>query len=196
MSEEIALRLIERCSRYLEAPPHGLSYYEFWIASEEDATPGIGEVIRSVALRLLEAETLRLRRSAIQALACVGTPDDLPVLASLRGVSDALLSAEIDAAHRHLAYRMKSLEALLDEVNSKASFVLFARALAKEREVAQQIETADRKRYMADGALGWKNADISSFIYAGLSAFSGVDQSDPPSWSDLAYFLYQGKVVE
>ena len=196
MSEEIALRLIEKCSRYLEPPPLGISYYEFWISSEEELTRGVSAAVRLVALRLLISEDSKLRSSAIQALACVGKKEDIQSLTSLQGQPDAKRIFEIEAAIKHLEYRTKSLESLLGGVDSEASFILFARALAKEREDAAKIEKTDPKRYAVDGALDWKNADIASFIYAGLSAFEGRGSSSPPSWKDFAEFLYCGKIIE
>ncbi|WP_439606049.1 hypothetical protein [Hydrogenophaga sp.] len=99
-------------------------------------------------------------------------------------------------ARSQIEHRSKSIETLLAEVNDRSSFIVFARALAKERECAAALEVQDSAGYQVEGALGWKNADISSFIYAGLSAFMGLPESAPPTWADVAQFLYLGKELE
>jgi len=152
--------------------------------------------LRAVAVPLLSSEGGALLRSAVQALACTGTAADLQALEELKGRVDATLGREVEAAIQQIQYRAKSLEALLQEVDSEASFILFARALAKDRENAASIEKAEPGRYTIDGALDWKNADIASFIYAGLSAFEGRGGASPPRWKDFAEFLYRGKVLE
>jgi hypothetical protein len=68
--------------------------------------------------------------------------------------------------------------------------------LADERSIARKIESESPQRHRIDGALDWKNGDISSFIYAGLVHFSNRPESRPLSWQDIAEFLYMGKVYE
>lgn len=57
-----------------------------------------------------------------------------------------------------------SPEELLDQVKDRESFIMFVQALAEELEAAAQIECANPNAYCIDGALGWKNADIASFL--------------------------------
>jgi hypothetical protein len=94
-----------------------------------------------------------------------------------------------------------SPEELLEEVRDRESFIAFARALADERERAEQIERDNPSAYGIDGALGWHNGDISGFIFAGLAHFEDWEFNDEqpietPTWQDLAKFLFCGKVVE
>lgn len=90
-------------------------------------------------------------------------------------------------------------EELLDQVNDKNSFIAFVEALADEREEAQALEKAEPKRYCLDGAHNWKNADIASFLAAGLAYFDEKPFHKPeehPSWRMFAEFLYCGKIYE
>ena len=195
LSEKDAERLIERFSRYLEPGEVGLGYYEHWIQSEEEVTPGISALVRLVALRSMDSPEQLVARSAIQALACTGRLEDIGVLESTHA-GHPTISIELVAAIARLGQRTKPLETLLDDVKCRASFIAFARALARERAHAAMLEAQDRVRYQVDGALGWKNADISSFVLAGLSAFEEFPDSVQPTWASIAQFLYQGKIVE
>jgi hypothetical protein len=84
------------------------------------------------------------------------------------------------------------------QVKDRETFIAYVEALAEEREEAQRIEQANPLRY-SDGALGWKNADISSFLYAALYYFHPKPLRLPesePSWRMFADFLYCGKIIE
>nr|WP_255712954.1 hypothetical protein [Rhodopirellula sp. JC740] len=91
-------------------------------------------------------------------------------------------------------------EDLLDTVCDRESFIAFVEALASERERAQQIEREHPNRYVVDGALGWMNGDIQSYLYASLDYFAEGPLKDPPatepSWKMLAEFLWCGKIIE
>jgi hypothetical protein len=90
-------------------------------------------------------------------------------------------------------------EALLDQVNDRDSFIAFVRALALEREEAEQIERDDPERYPLDGVHNWKNGDIASFLFAALDYFRDKPLHTPesdPSWKMFAEFLYFGKIIE
>ena len=90
-------------------------------------------------------------------------------------------------------------EELLDQVKDRQSFVAFVRALAEEREAAQEIERQHPDRYMVDGAFDWKNAEISPFLHACLDYFEDKPFHKPekePSWKMFADFLYFGKIIE
>jgi len=92
-----------------------------------------------------------------------------------------------------------SPEELLDLVQDKESFVRFVTALAGEREAAETEEREDPKAYPVDGARGWKNGIISSYLYAGLEYFEERPLHKPeetPSWRMFAEFLYFGKIYE
>src|SRR4051812_48185209 len=86
---------------------------------------------------------------------------------------------------------MNSPAQLLREVNDRESFIAFVRALADERRRAEEIEKTESKRYSLDGASNWKNADISSFLYAGLDCFTEKplrSAEKEPSWKAFAHF--------
>ena len=88
---------------------------------------------------------------------------------------------------------------LLEKVVDKQTFIEFVQALAEERERAQEIEHTHPNLYIMDGALGWKNGDISSFLSAALECFMAqpVSYSEQnPSWKMLAEFLHFGKIYE
>ena len=89
---------------------------------------------------------------------------------------------------------------LLDAVCDRDSFIAFVNALASERERAQEIEREHPERYVVDGALGWMNGDIQSFLYATLDYFADGPLKDPvptdPSWKMMAEILWCGKIVE
>jgi len=90
-------------------------------------------------------------------------------------------------------------EELLDKVVDRDSFIAFVEALAAERAEAMELEKADPKFYCLDGAFNWKNADISSYLYAALSYFHERPLSKPektPSWRMFADFLWCGKIIE
>lgn len=94
---------------------------------------------------------------------------------------------------------MVSTDDLLEQVTDKQTFIKFVQALADEREKAQEIENNHPNVYIIDGALGWKNADISSFLYAAIECFTAqpVTYSDRDlSWKMFAEFLYFGKIYE
>jgi hypothetical protein len=196
LSEENARRLIQHYSRFLEPAPAGLDYYEQWINGEEEIAPGISDLVRREAIRALASDDLLLVRSAIQALACTGQPPDIMFVQPLLSRREPALSSDAQAAIARIEFRAKSIDTLLSEVKDKSSFIVYARALAKERERAAALEVRDPARYLVDGALGWKNADISSFIYAGLSAFEDSPESEHCTWGAMARFLYLGKELE
>ncbi|WP_428380974.1 hypothetical protein [Nevskia ramosa] len=196
MNEDLAAALIKRCSRHLGVGSIGLSYYEEWVESEEEVAPGISNLLRDIAKANLSAIEELLVRSSVQALGCVGTVEDILSLQSLLDSSSDHIRTDVTAAIALIQYKSKTIETLLDEVVDQASFIAFARALAKQREAAVKIEAASPHLYCIDGALDWKNADISSFIYAGLAHFDRRPEASALSWQDLAGFLYMGKIHE
>lgn len=80
-------------------------------------------------------------------------------------------------------------------VDDRDSFIAFVKALADEREEADEIEKLNPHAFCVDGAKGWKNADIASFLYAALDYFDRHPNT-PPSWRMMADFLYFGKIIE
>lgn len=84
--------------------------------------------MRLAALRPLDSRTLLFIRSAVQALACVGTAEDIKWLQPLPIRDEAVLSSDVQAAIAHIEHRAKPLETLLAEVNGKSSFIALARS--------------------------------------------------------------------
>ena len=190
-------QLIVRLSSYLEDPQRGgYSYYESWIANAEEENPGISTALRQAALELANSSEGAVLRSAIQALACVGTNDDTGPLRAIAEHADEQISSEASSALGHIALRHTPIEALLEAVSDRDSFVRFTKALAKEREVAMRLERNDPTYYCLEGALGWKNADIASFLYAGLLGLEPGPDSEVATWKTLGNFLYYGKIIE
>jgi hypothetical protein len=94
---------------------------------------------------------------------------------------------------------MASPEELLERVTDRDSFIAFVEALADERAEAAEIERANPRAYMLDGAHNWKNAHIDAFLYAALEYFEPKPFHQPetePSWRMFAEFLWCGKIIE
>jgi hypothetical protein len=90
-------------------------------------------------------------------------------------------------------------EQLLNDVHDRDTFLAFVRALAAERENAELVERSEPTRYCIDGADGWKNGDIASYLYACLDYFENELFHKPdaePNWRMFAEFLYFGKIIE
>lgn len=94
---------------------------------------------------------------------------------------------------------MKSLEELIELVKDKESFIQFVEAMAEEREESEKLERDNPEKYLLDGANGWKNGDISGYLWASLGYFEKGPYHKPeiePSWRMVAEFLYFGKIIE
>lgn len=88
---------------------------------------------------------------------------------------------------------------LLGQVQDRDSFIAFVRALAAEREAAQEVELAHPDPLMVDGTFDWMNTEIAPFLYACLDYFEDKPfhkPEDQPSWKMFAEFLYFGKIIE
>ena len=89
---------------------------------------------------------------------------------------------------------------LLDDVTDWQSFAAFVRALAAEREQAEQLEKERPAYYKLGGALDWQNSQISDFLECALACVEGNEDREPipdaPTWRFLAEFLYGGKIYE
>jgi hypothetical protein len=91
------------------------------------------------------------------------------------------------------------LEIIGEQVTDKQTFIKFVQALAEERGRAQEIENKHPNVHAVDGALAWKNGDISSFLSAALECFTAQPVTyaeQNPSWKMFAEFLYFGKIYE
>ena len=97
-----------------------------------------------------------------------------------------------DADHSHLV-------ALLDAVIDKDTFLTFLSALAAERKAAETLESQQPGQFKDDGAMGWKNVTVGSFLLGGWAYFTESNppfSREQPNWQDLAWFLYFGKGYE
>ena len=89
-------------------------------------------------------------------------------------------------------------EEILKDVVDRESFISFARALAAEAERVEEMIRADPEKWKWDGAEGWQNTSVSSFLWAAVSYFEWPSEpnKDAPTWQDVAEFLMNGKVLE
>ncbi|MBO9880720.1 hypothetical protein [Xanthomonas sp. D-109] len=86
-----------------------------------------------------------------------------------------------------------------DSVKDRESFINFVHSLITDRENSEQLERANPKRYQLGGANGWQNSEISTFLECALAGAEAQDDwgnTSAPSWTDLAVFLYLGKIYE
>lgn len=96
----------------------------------------------------------------------------------------------------------KSLNVLLERVNSEESFLAFIKALAKDRRDAVVVERKNPKSRFGSGAGGWEKTSIEDYL-EGATAWAedtnfGRTQGLPPDnyWKRFAVFLYLGKIYE
>lgn len=93
----------------------------------------------------------------------------------------------------------RHLVELLNAVVDLETFLVFLGALAYERKAAEALEAKQPDRFKDEGAIGWKNVTISSFL---IGAWAYFTEAEPPltraqpDWRDLAWFLYFGKGYE
>ena len=87
----------------------------------------------------------------------------------------------------------------LEKVTDYETFRDFVWTLVDEREAAEEMERAEPDKWKYGGPMGWQHADISQYLAAGMQYFSqreGGFAKTPPTWRDLAEFLYYGKIYE
>lgn len=85
----------------------------------------------------------------------------------------------------------------LDKVNSKDSFLQFAKALKEDKIDEDEKEKAQPSSAYSSGANGWENGSITTFLDA-IEAF-GKDSElikEEPNWKNFALLLYGGKFYE
>ena len=93
---------------------------------------------------------------------------------------------------------MPDLHKLLEQVNSRESFIAFVQALEHDWRKEKEIERQKPSTMQSDrGALGWVNDSIGDFLEsAGAWAEDNNAFPSQPSWRALAEFLYAGKIYE
>ena len=87
----------------------------------------------------------------------------------------------------------------LEKVTDYETFRDFVWTLVDEREAAEEMERAEPDKWKYGGPMGWQHADISRYLAAGIQYFSQREAGfakSPPTWRDLAEFLYYGKIYE
>ncbi len=97
------------------------------------------------------------------------------------------------------------LPELLKRVRNRSTFLVFVRALERDRRAAAELERASPSSPYGPGARGWENGTIESFLE---SAVGWAEDVMPlrgaraawfpaaPSWAAFARFLYMGKLYE
>lgn len=99
-------------------------------------------------------------------------------------------------------HREMELHKQLDRVADQESFLAFARALAKDRAAAVQMEIVTPASPYGPSAGGWENVSIESFLEAAVAwaedrnfgSSQGLDTASP--WKQFAVFLFSGRIYE
>ena len=90
----------------------------------------------------------------------------------------------------------------LDAVSDEASLMKFIEALAEDLEDEIKKEKEDPSSPYGEGANGWENRDLPSFLRASLAWFEdskdGIEAYQNPDnpWKRIADILYCGKIYE
>jgi hypothetical protein len=92
--------------------------------------------------------------------------------------------------------------AMLEDVEDMETFFAFTRALIKDRNQAEPLESLAPAAPRGPDAGAWQNTTISTYLDAALawaeSTSMGLTQGVPGSlsWRAFAEFLYAGKIYE
>lgn len=195
-----AHELLETAIPHLSHGASGVGAFEHWIDGRDETVPGVRAIMPEVARRALTTTRVELLCIAILALAEIGDESDISLIKPFLNHSDERVSQDAAACIKHIRYRMKSVEQLLDEVKDRESFLAFTHAFIEERQLAERMEHENPEAYPVEGPFGWANRSISTFLGAGLTYFDEkFDErpvETPPTWKDLAEFLYTGKIIE
>jgi hypothetical protein len=88
------------------------------------------------------------------------------------------------------------LDNLLENVNSKESFLEFVLALKKDRIDEVEKEKIFKSNPYGQGANGWQNGTIEGYLDS-LHAYGKSSLVDnTPNWKTFALLLYAGKFYE
>jgi hypothetical protein len=92
---------------------------------------------------------------------------------------------------------MMDLHELLEQVNSKESFITFVKALKNDKIDEEKKEKINPSSPYGPGSNGWGNTSIEMFLDA-IESFAKdsplIDKT--PSWKNFALLLYAGKCYE
>ena len=87
---------------------------------------------------------------------------------------------------------------MVNEVNSKESFLELVRALAVDWEEEQRLEMESPSNPYGSGAKGWENGTVGAFLEAMHAwAIDSKDKVPPvPTWRTFSELLRAGKYYE
>jgi hypothetical protein len=93
------------------------------------------------------------------------------------------------------------LDDLLAQVKDRESFLLFVKALIRDRQDEVKKEKETPISPYGPGENGWENGTIENYLDAAaawMEAWIGKEHELPeePSWQSFARFLYAGKYYE
>ncbi|MGJ8661750.1 MAG: DUF7660 family protein [Bacteroidota bacterium] len=87
------------------------------------------------------------------------------------------------------------LHEMLEQVNSKETFLTFVVALMKDKLDEEKKESISPSSPYSEGANGWQNITIPSFLEA-AHAYTIDSKKIELIWYSFAMFLYAGKIYE
>ena len=96
---------------------------------------------------------------------------------------------------------VSNLEAKLESVTDRASFISFVKLLIADRESEVAVEIQTPSSSYGPGSNRWENGSIETFLESAVALtedYAGKEHELPeePSWSSFAKFLYAGKHYE
>ncbi len=92
-------------------------------------------------------------------------------------------------------------EILLEKVADQHTFLIFVKALIKDKAKEETFSATSSSNPYGSGAQGWENNTIASYLESCVawtedSLGRKRELSEPPSWRLFAEFLYAGKYYE
>jgi hypothetical protein len=196
-SEDPIHAFVELYSRHIDTARDGLDHVESWIENKQievpDFIPRLTTHCRTT-LETLDRED-HILRGCVQFFSVIGRKEDIELLRSVAVNTNVSTGVQDDAREgaQYLENSLKSLEQLLDEVKDRRTFTVYADALIREREQAEELE---RDAHYADAVLGWQSSSISAFLGIVVSELEESTLESGPSWKELADALYMGKIYE
>jgi hypothetical protein len=97
--------------------------------------------------------------------------------------------------------KSKLIEAL-DKVADEASFCVFLRLLAEDRQEEKDHEAQHGKKKWSEGINGWQTTDLADYLFSAQawaeSSKNGLPLYKKPenNWKRIADILYAGKIYE
>ena len=90
-----------------------------------------------------------------------------------------------------------SLGDLLEQVNSKETFLQFVQALANDKRAEDEKESLNPSSSHKARAQGWENNTIATFLQS-VQAFGEDSEliTEKPDWKSFALLIYAGKFYE